>query len=126
MNKINNNCIFCKIVNPPVGGEAKSELVYEDDLVVAFNDINPKAPVHILIIPKKHIKNVDELKPEDEKLIGAMVYAAQKIARDKKIAENGYRLVFNVRSHGGQVVDHIHLHILGGQGLGSMVYLEHK
>lgn len=114
---MNNNCIFCKIANK----EIPAEIIYEDDLVIAFNDTEPKAPVHILIVPKKHIETVDHLKPEDEKLIGVMIFTAQKIARDKGIAKNGYRLVFNVKKHGGQVVDHIHLHILGGQELGSMV-----
>lgn len=109
-------CIFCKISKK----EISSQIIYEDDLVVAFPDINPKAPVHILIVPKKHIETVDHLDPRDEKIVGAMVYAAQKIAREKGIAQDGYRLVFNVRSHGGQVVEHIHLHLLGGKQLGSM------
>lgn len=112
-----NNCIFCKICTK----EIPSKLVHEDEDVVAFADINPKAPVHILIVPKKHIANIDELQPEDEKLAGKLVYTAQKIARDKGIAKLGYRLVFNTRAHSGQEVDHIHLHLLGGQKLGSMV-----
>jgi histidine triad (HIT) family protein len=112
-----NNCLFCKIVNK----EIPAKIVYENNDLVAFADINPQAPVHILIVPKKHIDTVDHLKPEDEKLIGNIIYTAQKIAREKGIAENGYRLVFNVRHHGGQEIDHIHLHILGGQRLGTMV-----
>jgi len=110
-------CIFCKIANKTI----PAEVIFEDDYVLAFKDINPKAPVHVLIIPKNHIETVDNLKPKDEKIVGAMVYAAQKIARDTKIAKNGYRLVFNVKSHGGQIIDHIHLHLLGGQKLGGMV-----
>lgn len=110
-------CIFCKIITK----EIPSQLLYEDDEVVAFADINPKAPIHILIVPRKHIPNVDELKPEDEKLVGKLIYTAQKIAREKGIAKSGYRLVFNTRAHSGQEVDHIHLHLLGGQPLGSMV-----
>lgn len=117
MRKKMNNCIFCKIINRKI----PADIVYEDDDIVAFNDINPKAPVHILIIPKKHIESVDDLTPEDEKLVGKMIYTAQRIAREKGINKDGYRLVFNVRSHGGQVVEHIHLHLLGGQKLGSMV-----
>jgi len=113
---MNNNCIFCKIAKKII----PTDLVYEDDLVVAFNDINPKAPVHILIVPKKHIETIDHLQPEDEKLIGTVIFVAQKIAREKGISKKGYRLVFNVKSHGGQVVDHIHLHLLGGQKLGSV------
>lgn len=114
---MNKDCIFCKIAYKVM----KSEIVYEDDYVVAFPDISPKAPVHILIIPKKHIETVDDLRPEDEKIVGAMVYAAQKIARKYKIAKDGYRLIFNVRSHGGQIIDHIHLHLVGGQKLGPMI-----
>lgn len=111
------DCIFCKIVK----NEIPSEIVYENELVTAFKDIDPKAPVHILVVPKKHIQTIDHLDPKDEKLVGAIIYAAQKIAREIGIAENGYRLVFNVKKHGGQIVDHIHLHILGGQKLGPMV-----
>lgn len=87
---------------------------------MAFNDRDPKAPIHILVIPRQHVANVDELDPADEKLVGVMVYAAQKIARDVGIAEAGYRLVFNVRAHAGQTVDHIHLHLLGGRRLGPV------
>lgn len=110
------NCIFCKIIKK----EIPSEIIYEDNNIVAFADINPKAPVHILIVPKKHIPTVDDFKKEDSKIIGAMVLVAQKIARKQKLAKNGYRLVFNVRFHGGQVVNHIHLHLLGGKPLGKM------
>ena len=111
------DCIFCKIACK----EIPAKLVYEDDLVVAFGDINPQAPVHILVIPKKHIETIDHLDPKDEKIVGALIYAAQKIAREKGIAEKGYRLTFNVRSHGGQVIEHIHLHLLGGRKLKNIV-----
>jgi len=111
-----NDCVFCKIIS----GDIPTKIILEDDFVVAFNDINPKAPVHILIVPKKHIETIDHLNIVDEKLIGVMIFTAQKIAREKNIAQNGYRLVFNVKSHGGQEVDHIHLHILGGKPLGPM------
>jgi len=110
-------CIFCQITSR----EMTSDVVFEDDLVTVFRDIAPKAPVHILVVPKKHIETIDHLDPEDQELVGHMVLVAQKIAREQKIADAGYRLVFNVKHHGGQIVDHIHLHILGGKKLGSMV-----
>ncbi len=110
------NCIFCKIA----AKQMDANRVYEDNKVVAFYDINPKTPVHILVVPKKHIDNVDEAKKEDEELLGHMILVAQQIARDKKISDKGYRLVFNVKKHAGQIVDHIHLHILGGKLLSSM------
>lgn len=109
-------CIFCEIIDKKI----PAKIIYEDDLVVAFPDINPKAPIHILIIPKKHIATVDHLNRKDESIVTALIYAAQKIARDKNIAKNGYRLVFNVNNHGGQIIDHVHLHLLGGESLGSM------
>lgn len=111
------NCLFCQIAS----GKKPSAKRFEDELVVAFDDIAPKAPVHILIVPRKHIASVAELEKGDEKLVGHMVRVAQKLAEDLNIAEQGYRLVFNVRSHGGQIIDHIHLHLIGGQKLGSMV-----
>jgi len=111
-----NNCLFCKIIKKQI----PSEIVYEDEFVIAFKDINPQAKVHILIVPKKHIETVDHLEEKDDKLVGALIYTAQKIARKLGIAENGYRLVFNVKSHGGQIIDHIHLHLIGGEKLGKM------
>lgn len=110
------DCLFCQIVSKQVPARIR----YEDDTVVAFDDISPQAPTHILVVPKKHIPTIDDIEPADEKMVGGLIYAAQKIAREQGIAELGYRLVFNVRHHGGQVVDHIHLHILGGKNLGSM------
>lgn len=112
-----NNCLFCSITSRKI----PSDIIFEDDLVIAFKDISPKAPVHILVVPKKHIETIDHAAPEDQTLIGHMILTAQKIARDQKISDAGYRLVFNVKHHGGQVVDHIHLHILGGKKLGTMV-----
>lgn len=108
------NCLFCKISRH----QLPAQVEYEDENIIAFNDINPKAPVHILIVPKKHIATIDDLEITDEKLVGALIYTAQKIARDKRIAQDGYRLIFNVKFHGGQVIDHIHLHLLGGKKLG--------
>jgi len=92
-------------------------MVYEDDKVVAFKDINPIAPIHYLIIPKKHIASINQLEPEDKELMGDMLLAAQKIARKEGVAEKGYRLVFNVGKDSGQMVDHLHLHLLGGKKL---------
>jgi histidine triad (HIT) family protein len=106
-------CIFCKIMRK----EIPAKIEYEDKNIIAFDDIKPDAPVHILIIPKKHISTIDHLMPEDREVVSDLIFAAQKIARDKGIAEKGYRLVFNVKDHGGQIVNHIHLHLLGGKKL---------
>lgn len=109
-------CIFCGISNKNI----PTDLIYEDNEIAAFNDIHPKAPIHILIVPKKHIASVAELKDDDGVLVGKMILVAKKLAEEKGIAENGYRLVFNTKKHAGQVVDHIHLHLLGGKVLGPM------
>lgn len=109
-------CIFCGIAKK----ESPGNLEYEDENVIAFWDINPKAKVHILIAPKKHIRSITELQDEDAALIGKMVLVAKKLAEKKGIADDGYRLVFNAGKHSGQVVDHIHLHLLGGGPLGAM------
>ncbi|NOZ03704.1 MAG: histidine triad nucleotide-binding protein [FCB group bacterium] len=106
-----NDCIFCKIVDK----EIPAEIVYENEEVVAFNDINPQAPVHVLIIPKKHIPTLNNIVGEQKKLIGEILLVAQKIAREKGIAERGYRTVFNCNADAGQDVFHIHLHLLGGR-----------
>jgi len=103
------NCIFCKIVDK----QQPSDIVYENDKVIAFCDINPKAPVHILIVSKKHIASIKDIEEKDQDLIGEIVYSAKRIAEDQKIDE-GYKLVFNVGRKGGQVIDHLHLHLLGG------------
>ncbi|MFD0958631.1 histidine triad nucleotide-binding protein [Paenibacillus chungangensis] len=110
------DCIFCKIVE----GSIPSSKVYENDSVVAFHDIQPAAPVHILIIPKKHIATMNDVAPEDHGLIGDIFAAARHIAQELGIAEDGYRLVNNVNSHGGQVVYHLHVHLLGGKKLGPL------
>jgi len=107
------DCTFCKIANK----EMPSEIVYEDDEVVAFKDIKPVAPVHLLIITKKHIPSVDHLESGDKELIGSLFLVAQKIAREQGVAETGYRLVFNVGPDAGQTVDHLHLHLIGGHKL---------
>lgn len=99
-------CIFCKIVNK----EISSEIVYEDDKIISFKDINPQAPIHLLIVPKKHIPSVDHIGVEDKTLMGELILAAQKIARDKNL--EGYRLQINVGRPAGQIVDHLHIHLL--------------
>lgn len=114
------DCLFCKIVNKDI----PAEIIYEDDLVMAFNDINPQAPTHALIIPKKHIATLNDIAPEDENLVGHMVKVAGVIAEQQGFAETGYRTVFNCNQHGGQTVYHIHLHLLGGKPMGWPPYQE--
>lgn len=111
------NCIFCKIVN----GEIPSNKVYEDDEILAFKDINPAAPVHILVIPKKHITSLNEVEEKDEQLIGRIFLKIKKIANEQGIAEKGYRIVNNCGEDGGQEVPHLHFHILGGKKLGTKI-----
>ena len=106
------NCLFCKIIN----GEIPSEKVYEDEEILAFKDIHPKAPVHILVIPKKHISSAIEIEEQDEALIGKMFIVIKKLAKEFGL-ENGYRIVNNCGSDGGQEVMHLHLHLLGGKKL---------
>jgi len=105
------DCIFCKIRD----GEIPAEIIYDDDDVLAFRDINPKAPVHVLLIPKTHIATVDDLDQKDAALVGNLVLTAKQIARNEGLDENGYRMVINCREHGGQEVYHLHLHLLGGR-----------
>lgn len=112
-----NHCLFCDIAQRKI----PSDIIYEDEFVVVFRDIAPKAPVHLLVVPRKHIETIDHLDKIDQELVGHMILIAQKIARDQNISDDGYRLVFNVKKHAGQMVDHIHLHILGGKPLGTMV-----
>jgi len=105
--------IFSKIVNR----EIPADIVYEDDEIMAFRDISPKAPVHVLIIPKIEIATVNDIQPEQAELVGKMFLAAQKIANQEGIAEDGYRLVINCNRHGCQVVFHLHMHLIGGKQL---------
>ena len=100
-----------------VAGDVKPDIVYEDDSVLAFRDLNPQAPVHILVIPKKHIATINDMSHEDEVLIGKLYMAATKITNQEGIAESGYRAVINCNKEGGQEVFHIHLHILGGRSM---------
>ncbi len=105
------DCLFCKIISK----EIKSDILFEDDDVLAFKDINPQAPTHILIVPQKHISTINDLQQEDEALTGKIILTAQSLVKQENIDEKGYRLVLNCNSDGGQEVYHIHLHLLGGR-----------
>jgi histidine triad (HIT) family protein len=108
------SCLFCRII----AREIPSSVVYEDEHVLAFNDINPQAPTHILIIPKRHIASLSDLTPGDDQIVGELVRRAAAIAAERGIAAGGYRTVFNTGSQAGQTVFHIHLHLLGGRAMG--------
>lgn len=108
------DCVFCKIIK----GEIPCEKVYEDDKVLAFKDINPAAPVHVVIIPKKHISSLNEITLEDELVLGHIFTAAKEVAHKLGVSENGYRLVSNCGKDGGQTVPHVHYHLLAGRTLG--------
>lgn len=113
----NSDCIFCRIARK----EIPATVIFEDDEFMVFPDIKPKAPVHLLIIPKEHVlRSVAEMDETQTGLLGRMLYRAKILAEEQGIADDGYRLVFNVRHHGGQEVDHVHLHLLGGQPLGPL------
>lgn len=105
------NCIFCKII----AGEIPGKKIYEDDEMLSFLDINPAAPVHFLIIPKKHINNIMEMEAQDTALLGRMLYKAQELAKQQGCEEKGGRFVINTKTDGGQTVDHLHIHFLGGR-----------
>ena len=105
------DCLFCKIVE----GEIPCDKIFENDQVIAFRDLNPQAPTHILVIPRKHISTVNELTADDKNIVGEMVLAAQAVAKQEGIEESGYRLVMNCNEGAGQTVFHIHLHIMGGR-----------
>ena len=109
----NDDCLFCKIVN----GEIPAELVYESDTAVAFRDINPQAPTHCLVIPRKHISTINDIDPGDEQVVGSLYTAAREIAAQEGIADAGYRAVMNCNEGAGQSVFHIHLHVLGGRSM---------
>jgi len=103
-------CLFCKIANH----EQDADIVYEDEAIIVFKDINPKASVHLLIVPKKHIDSINELEEADRELMSDMIFLAKKLALENKISQNGYRLTFHVGRGGGQLIDHLHLHLIGG------------
>lgn len=110
---MSDNCIFCKIAAGKFGGPP----LYQDEDVTAFKDINPQAPTHILIIPNRHIESVSHAAPEDQVLLGKLLTTAANIAKEQGIDDNGYRLVLNKGSYGGQTVFHLHVHMLGGRRL---------
>lgn len=105
------DCLFCRVAN----GTIPAKVIYRDDLVVAFDDINPQAPAHKLVIPQKHISTLNDLHAEDNELIGHMVQTAKKLAKKLNLAEDGYRIVMNCNAGAGQTVFHVHLHLLGGR-----------
>ena len=109
--------IFSKIIN----GELSADILYQDELVTAFRDINPQAPTHILIVPNRVIPTVNDLTPEDEVVAGRLLTVAKKLAAEEGIAEDGYRLIINCNEHGRQEVFHLHMHLLGGRPLGRML-----
>ena len=106
-------CIFCQII----GKEAKAAVLHEDSELIAFEDIHPQAPVHTLIVPKKHLATLNDINEKDALLVGKMILLASKLAAEKKISEKGYRVVFNCNAEAGQTVFHVHLHVLGGRRL---------
>ncbi|MFC3908899.1 histidine triad nucleotide-binding protein [Legionella dresdenensis] len=105
------NCLFCKIIHK----EISANVVFEDSEIIAFRDIKPQAPAHLLIIPKKHIATINDADSNDEQLLGRLILTAKKLAKSEMLSEKGYRLVFNVNPEGGQEIYHIHLHLLGGR-----------
>lgn len=104
-------CIFCRII----AKEVPSDIIYEDDEVVAFRDINPQAPVHVLIVPRKHLPTLNDIAPEDQPLLGKLLLIARQLAHQLQVADDGYRLVLNVNRGAGQSIYHIHMHLLGGR-----------
>lgn len=107
------DCLFCRII----AGEIPASIVYTDDDLVAFRDINPQAPMHLLVVPRKHIATTNDLTTEDDVLVGRMLRRAAQLATDEGFGERGYRTVFNCNREAGQTVFHLHLHLLAGRGL---------
>lgn len=107
---MSSECLFCKIINR----EIPTDFLYEDDDYSVFRDINPAAPVHLLLIPKKHIRSINDIQPEDEKLISGLFLIAKEMAKSQGVNESGYKLLFNVEKGGGQEIFHVHLHLIGG------------
>lgn len=105
------DCLFCRVI----AGEVPGTIVHQDDHVVAFKDINPQAPMHVLVVPRRHLATLNDLGPEDDDLVGELVRRAAALARDQGYADRGYRTVFNCNREAGQTVFHIHLHVLGGR-----------
>jgi histidine triad (HIT) family protein len=110
---LDTDCLFCKIISREIPGT----IVYEDDRVIAFNDIRPQAPTHVLVVPKRHIESLNELQPGDDQIVGELVRRAAAIAKERGVSASGFRAVFNTNRDGGQTVFHIHLHVLGGRSM---------
>ena len=108
-----NNCLFCKIVD----GSAPADVLHRDEYVTVFRDIHPAAPTHVLIVPNRHIASINDLEESDAALMGRLLVAAKQVAAREEIAESGYRLIVNTGPHSGQVVFHLHLHLIGGRPL---------
>ncbi len=104
------DCIFCNIVNK----STNTEILHETEDLIVFNDINPHAPVHLLIVPKRHVRSINDLEPGDHDIVSKLIFTGRDMAREKGIHESGYRLFFNVEKGGGQVIFHLHLHMVGG------------
>jgi histidine triad (HIT) family protein len=111
------DCIFCQII----AGKIPSEIIYQDEEMLAFRDINPQAPTHLLIIPKKHIPSLAQLSEAESSLLGRMAAVANQLAKEEGISETGYRLVINYGEWGGQIVPHLHMHLLGGRELSGRI-----
>lgn len=107
------DCLFCKILN----GDIPADIIYESDSAIAFRDINPQAPTHVLVIPRKHVATINDLSEEDQEIVGSLYLAAKDIARAEGLSDEGYRAVMNCNEGAGQSVFHIHLHVLGGRAL---------
>lgn len=107
------DCIFCKIIKQ----EIPAKIIYEDENIIAFDDINPKAPTHKLIVPRKHLATLNDADANDTQLLGQLLQVAQKLAKQLNIAEQGYRTVINCNAGGGQIVFHLHVHLLGGRAM---------
>jgi histidine triad (HIT) family protein len=108
------DCLFCKILN----GDIPADIIYESDSAIAFRDVNPQAPTHVLVIPRKHVATINDLNEEDQEIVGSLYLAAKDIARAEGLSDEGYRAVMNCNEGAGQSVFHIHLHVLGGRALG--------
>ena len=107
------DCLFCRIISR----EIQASIVYEDERILAFNDINPQAPTHVLVVPKRHIATLNDLSAGDDQIVGEMIRRAAAIAKERGISAGGFRTVFNTNREAGQTVFHIHLHLLGGRGM---------
>ena len=107
------DCLFCRILD----GEIPADIIHESESTVAFRDLNPQAPTHVLIIPRRHIATINDIEPDDEELIGSLYSAAKQVAQDEGLTEDGYRVVMNCGEGAGQSVFHLHLHLLGGRPL---------